>query len=256
MDKASIIGIISGAIIVLLFSLGGSSAKTFINPTSFLIVIGGTLASTFLSFKMADIKSAVKAIPHVFKDDEEDPNTIIKACLHLSKISRKDGMNKLKPFRSASFLIEKAINLMSESPKKDRFESSMRIEIEALKIRHYRIQNVFRKMGTYAPAFGMLGTVIGLIKMLSRLNDPTTIGPAMAVALITTLYGSILSTMLFLPIANKLQERTANEVLNIEILTEAGLAIIDEHHPIMIYDKVTAFISPEKRKPMNVSLVN
>ena len=168
MDKASVIGIISGALIIFLFSFGDNSISTFFNPTSLLIVLGGTLASTFLSFKMSDLKSALKALSHVFKDKEEDPNRIIKACLHLSKISRRDGLNKLKPFRSASFLIEKAINLMSESPTKQRFESSMRIEIEALKIRHYRIQNVYRKMGTYAPAFGMLGTVIGLIKMLSK----------------------------------------------------------------------------------------
>ncbi len=256
MDMASFFGLLSGIIIIALFGLSGSSSAHFFNPLSLLIVIGGTFATTLLSFKSEDLKSALKAGVLVFKKDDEDPNFIIQAAIQLSKISRKQGINKLKPMQSESVLLDKVIRLITESQGRDNFESLMRIEIETLKIRHFRIQNVYRKMGSYAPAFGMLGTVIGLIKMLTQLNDLSSIGPSMAIALITTFYGSLLSTMLFIPVANKLQERTATEVMNREILLEAGMCILEEHHPIIMYDKLSAYIAPAKRQPVNLSLVN
>ncbi len=106
-------------------------------------------------------------------------------------------------------------------------------------------------MGIYAPAFGMLGTLIGLVQMLSRLQDPSNIGPAMAVALLTTFYGSLLSTLFFLPIAGKLRSRTVIEIINLEIKREGVISIIKNNNPVIIYEKLSSFISSRLRIPLD-----
>jgi chemotaxis protein MotA len=105
-------------------------------------------------------------------------------------------------------------------------------------------------MGVYSPAFGMLGTLIGLIQMLSKLHDPATIGPAMAVALLTTFYGSLLSTMFFLPIAGKLRARTMIQVINLEIMFEGAISILEVNNPIIVYEKLSSYIPARLRKPL------
>jgi len=116
--------------------------------------------------------------------------------------------------------------------------------------RHYVVQDVFRKMAAHAPGFGMIGTLIGLIQMLSKLDDPSSIGPAMAVALLTTFYGSLLSSMLFLPIAGKLKARTLTELTNLEIIREGTQGILANDHYANVYERLSAYIPEAKRKPL------
>ena len=126
---------------------------------------------------------------------------------------------------------------------------TLMIEIESMKQRHYIIQDVFKKMAIYAPAFGMTGTLIGLIQMLSQLNDPETVGPSMAVALITTFYGTILSNMIFNPIAGKLKARTLTEVINLQIMFEGSISILENNNPILVYEKLSSYIPKKLRRP-------
>jgi len=130
------------------------------------------------------------------------------------------------------------------------FRKTMAIEVDAMKARHFMVQDVFRKMGLYAPAFGMLGTLIGLIQMLSGLQDPKSIGPAMAVALLTTFYGSLLSTLFFLPVAGKLRARTLLEVINLEIIVEGGISILEDNNPMLVYEKLSSYVAASIRRPM------
>ena len=106
-------------------------------------------------------------------------------------------------------------------------------------------------MGTYGPAFGMLGTLIGLIQMLSKLQNPSTIGPAMAVALLTTFYGSLMSTMFFLPIAGKLKARTHLEIINLEIMFEGAISILEVNNPLILYEKISSYIPARHRKSLS-----
>jgi chemotaxis protein MotA len=118
-------------------------------------------------------------------------------------------------------------------------------------MRHYIVQDVFRKMGTYSPAFGMLGTLIGLVQMLSQLQDPSNIGSSMATALLTTFYGSLISTLFFLPIAGKLKSRTVLEVINLEILMEGSVSIMENNNPVILYERLSSFIPVRLRKPFS-----
>ena len=127
--------------------------------------------------------------------------------------------------------MKKACRLIADSSEEDSIRAVLINEIESLKIRHFMVQDVFRKMGIYSPAFGMLGTLIGLVQMLSKLQDPSSIGPSMAVALLTTFYGSFLSTMLFLPIAGKLKVRTLTQVMELDIIFEGAISILGEQQP-------------------------
>ena len=118
-------------------------------------------------------------------------------------------------------------------------------------MRHFVVQDVFRKMGVYSPAFGMLGTLIGLVQMLSQMQDPSSIGPAMAVALLTTFYGSLLSTVFFLPVAGKLKARTVMQVIDLEIIFEGAISILENNNPILVYERLSSFIPPRVRKPLS-----
>jgi chemotaxis protein MotA len=119
-----------------------------------------------------------------------------------------------------------------------------------MQMRHFIVQDVFKKMAIYAPSFGMLGTLIGLIQMLSLLANPETLGPAMAVALLTTFYGSLLATVIFLPIAGKLRSRTMQEVMNFEIIFQGAVSILQDNNPLSVYEKLSSFVPAKKRKPM------
>ena len=117
------------------------------------------------------------------------------------------------------------------------------------------VQDVFKKMGFYSPAFGMLGTLIGLVQMLSKLQDPSAIGPAMAVALLTTFYGSFLSTMLFLPIAGKLKVRTLIQVMELDIIFEGAISILENNNPMLVHEKLSSLVPKKDRKPMRSAKV-
>jgi chemotaxis protein MotA len=152
--------------------------------------------------------------------------------------------------KTSSPFLRRVCALIADAADEETLRSAMRIEIDSMQMRHFIVQDVFKKMAVYAPSFGMLGTLIGLIQMLSLLADPETLGPAMAVALLTTFYGSLLSTVIFLPIAGKLRSRTMLEVMNFEIIFQGALSILQDNNPLSVYEKLSSFVPAKKRKPM------
>ena len=176
---------------------------------------------------------------------------MVETMIRLCHLSRRVGVVELGEIKTKSRFLKKACDLIADGSAEDDIRSALRTEIESLKNRHYVVQDVFRKMGAYATAFGMLGTLIGLIQMLSKMQNPSSIGPAMAVALLTTFYGSLLSTMFFLPIAGKLKARTVLEVINLEIIFEGAICILDVNNPIIVYEKLSSYIPTSHRKPLS-----
>ena len=250
MDIASLLGIISGISLIVSAIFLGGDIHNFINIPGFMIVIGGTVATTLLTFQFKDVAAAFKAAYFVFSKDKEDPNMAVETMIRLCQISRRQGLLELSKVKTSSSFLKKACGLMADGSPDEVIRAALTTEIESLKLRHFIVQDVFRKMGTYAPAFGMMGTLIGLVQMLSKLQDPSNIGPAMATALLTTFYGSLLSTLFFLPIAGKLKARTVMEVINLEIMLEGAVSILDNNNPVIVYEKLSSFISSRLRKPM------
>jgi chemotaxis protein MotA len=250
MDIASLAGVISGVVLIVWAILIGGNIRNFFDIPSIMVVLGGTIAATFLTFQLKDVFSAFRAAFFVFSEKKRDPNDMVATMISLCYVTRREGIFKLSDVKTKSPFLKKVCYLIADGAEEELFRKTMAIEMEAMKTRHFMVQDVFRKMGTYAPAFGMLGTLIGLVQMLSLLQDPKSIGPAMAVALLTTFYGSVLSTLFFLPVAGKLKSRTLVELINLEIIVEGGISILEDNNPMLVYEKLSSFIPTRLRRPM------
>jgi chemotaxis protein MotA len=252
MDFASLLGIFSGIFLIVSAILLGGNADVFLNVPGLMIVAGGTIAATLLTVQFKDVLNAFQAAWIVFTRDKTNPQEMIDTMLELSRVSHRHGLLKLGDVESDSHVLERACNLLAEAASEQVIRNTLQNEIDSLIARHHSVQDVFRKMATYAPAFGMLGTLIGLIQMLSQLNNPETIGPAMAVALLTTFYGSLLATMVFLPIAGKLHARTLSEVTNLEIIREGCISILTNDHYMHVYEQLASYLPEAQRKPIKI----
>ena len=255
MDIASFMGVISGVGLIICAILIGGSVHNFFNLPGFMVVFGGTIAATLLTFQLKDVITAFRAAFLVFSKKKRDPNDMVATMISLCYITRREGIFKLGSVKTKSPFLKKVCNLIADGAEEELFRKTMAIEVDAMKSRHLMVQDVFKKMGIYAPAFGMLGTLIGLIQMLSSLQDPGSIGPAMAVALLTTFYGSLLSTLFFLPVAGKLRSRTLLEVINLEIIVEGGISMLEDNNPLLVYEKLSSYIATRFRRPMQRNVV-
>ncbi len=251
MDFASFVGIISGIALIISAIILGGDVHNFIDLPGIMIVFGGTVATTLLTFQFADVVSAFNAAYFVFTQDKTNPNDMVATMIKLCHISRRQGIMELSKVKTKTRFLKKACGLIADGSEEEVIQAALRTEIDSMKMRHFIVQDVFRKMGAYAPAFGMLGTLIGLVQMLSKLQDPSSIGPAMATALLTTFYGSLLSTMVFLPIAGKLKARTMIQVINLEIMFQGAISILENNNPILVYERLSSFIPARSRRPLN-----
>lgn len=228
----------------------GSGFDIFFNGPGLMIVLGGTIAATLITFQMKDVFSAFKAALFVFLEEKKDPNDMVFTMIDLSTLTRRQGIISLSRLDIQSNFLKKVCNLISDGTKEELMRDTLNIEIESMKQRHYIVQDIFKKMALYAPAFGMLGTLIGLIQMLTQLSDPETVGPSMAVALLTTFYGMLLSTLILNPVAGKLRARTMLEVINLEIIFEGAISILQNNNPLLVYEKLSSFIPTSLRRPL------
>ena len=247
MDFASIAGILSGLSLIIAAIFLRGDLSNFLNIPGIMIVLGGTIASTLLTFPLRNVVKAFKAGFFVLYEANIDPNDMVKSIIKLSNISRRQGLFALGKIKTNNLILKKGCHLIADGAEEDIIRNALRTEIESLKHRHLNIQDVFIKMATFAPAFGMIGTLIGLVQMLNMLSDPSSIGPAMAIALLTTFYGTILSTLFFLPISGKLKARTMIEVINMEIIFEGAIAILKNNNPLMVFERLSSFIPPQDR---------
>lgn len=247
MDIATLIGILGGFGLIIATLVMSGNAAGFIDPPSIVVVFGGTFASVFIMFPMATVIGAFKVGMKAFFAKSRDPKAIIDQIVALAEIARKESLVALEKATVDDAFLKKGIILVADGSDDVLVRSVMEIEIDFMKKRHYQGQGVFKGMGTMAPAFGMIGTLIGLVNMLSNLSNPDSIGPAMAVALLTTFYGSVLANVLFLPIAKKLEERSLEEALYMEIMVEGVISIQKGEHPSIVKEKLQAFLSPAMR---------
>jgi chemotaxis protein MotA len=248
MDLATIIGLISGTILILISILIGGSALVFVNTPGLLIVVGGTLAATFIKFTMTDVIGSIKVAMKAFLVKKEDPENIIDEMVEYTRIAKKEGLIALEKENPSDPFAIKALRYLSDGYDESMIADMLNKDIRLMRQRHATGQKVFRGMGDSAPAFGMVGTLIGLVQMLSSMDDPASIGPAMAVALLTTLYGAVIANLIALPIADKLALRSEQEQLNKRIIAEAAIAINRGVAPMVLEESLKIFLSPKARR--------
>lgn len=251
MDLSTIIGLVVGLFILYnALSSGGSSIMTYWDWPSFQITVGGTIFATMINYPLDKILSAGKIAKNIFVSKTAKPAEVIATLVSFAEKARREGLlaleddaNKLEdPF------LQKGISLVVDGTDPELVRSILETELAFLEDRHAAGASLFEVMGTLAPAWGMLGTIIGLIAMLKNLKDSAAIGSGMALALITTLYGSFLANFFFLPIAGKLKLRSAEEVLIKEVMVEGILSIQAGDNPRIVEEKLKAFLAPKLRQ--------
>jgi len=248
MDIATFFGIIVGLGLVIGAIFLGGAVDVFVNLPGMMIVFGGTLAATCINFPVEDVIKAFGAVFQIFKSRKVKPADVVSTMVRVAEISRREGLVALEKIQTDNVVLKKACQLIADNADHDLITQTLMIEISAMRKRHAIIQDVFKKMAAYAPGFGMIGTLIGLVQMLSKLDDPKTIGPAMAVAILTTFYGAFLSTFCFLPIAGKLKSRTDQEILHLQIIFEGAKSILENNNPRFVSDMLASFLPPGERK--------
>jgi chemotaxis protein MotA len=242
--------VIVAFVLVLLAILLGGSLGAYIDVPSMLIVIGGGTAATATAFPLATfLKLPTVTLKAVF-NKSSDPAKVIKQLVELAEVARRDGILALEGMIDQidePFLI-RGIQMAVDGSDPEVIQSVMETELENVMDRHDSAKGLLDALGRYAPAFGMIGTLIGLVAMLSNMDDPSKIGAGMAAALLTTLYGAMMANMVFLPMADKLAVRSAEEVLAKTIIIQGVMAIQSGDNPRNAEAKLMTFLPPSQRK--------
>lgn len=232
---------------------GGGIFTSFLSASSLAIVVGGTIAALFVQYPLSAILRLPRIAKHAFVGKTWSPNELINLMVGFAQKARREGLLALEEEAAQvdDDFLKKGIQLVVDGTDPELVRNILEVELNFLEERHKIGQGMFYMMGATAPGFGMIGTLIGLIIMLGELDKPETVGPAMAVALITTLYGSVLSNLVFNPIAGKLAGRSADEVLVKEVIIEGILSIQAGENPRIVEEKLKAFLSPASRNVLN-----
>lgn len=252
MDIASLIGIIFGFTMLafgIISNAGIGGVGSYIDPASAFITFGGALGSTLTQFSMQDFIAGLKSFTLIFKVPSLDTTDMIRKIIDLSNIARKEGLLSLE--EAASDLDEpflrKGILLIVDGTDPDLVRGIMETELISVEGRHKNLIGFWDALGAMGPAWGMIGTLVGLVNMLNNMADASRIGPSMAVALITTLYGSLLANWICIPVAGKLKADNSSEMMLKEIMIEGLLSIQAGENPRVIEEKLKSFLAPKDR---------
>ncbi|MFP4697254.1 MAG: motility protein A [Eubacteriales bacterium] len=255
MDIASLVGLIAGIFFIISSILLKGELDAFMDLPSVMITIGGTFSATLISYPIKKFLNSFKAIGHIFKSTELNESEVIKKIIDLSNIARKEGLLALEEAAEEinDDFLKKGILLIVDGTDPELVRNILETEMAFIENRHKDVRGFWEDIGSFSPAWGMIGTLIGLINMLKTLDDPSSIGPNMSVALLTTLYGSLLANFFAIPAANKLKVRSLEEVLLKEVMIEGLLSIQAGENPRVIEEKLKAFLAPTLRERLNDS---
>lgn len=256
MDIASLIGIIF-AFLMLMFGIisnaGIGGVGNYLDPPSALITFGGALGSTLTQFSMQDFIAGLKSFTLIFKTPTLETSEMIRKIIDLSNVARKEGLLSLE--EAAADLdepfLKKGILLIVDGTDPDLVRGIMETELISIEGRHKNLIGFWDALGSMGPAWGMIGTLVGLVDMLNNMADASAIGPSMAVALITTLYGSLLANWICIPVSGKLKADNSSEMMLKEIMIEGLLSIQAGENPRVIEEKLKSFLAPKDRVDNN-----
>ncbi|RMF75427.1 MAG: flagellar motor protein PomA [Acidobacteria bacterium] len=247
MDISTVIGLVLGTVLVTTAILIGESPMIFVNVPSILIVVGGTLAVTFIKNPLSRVFGTIKVVKNAFFSRPPQDDALIAKIVELARTARRESLLSIEKAEVDNDFLKRAIRLAVDGHEPDSIRRILSTEIAALAQRHKIGQDLMEGIATSAPAFGMIGTLIGLVNMLASMDDPASIGPAMAVAILTTLYGALIANLVASPIAEKLKYRSREEVNSRTVILEGIISIVEGDHPASVEQKLMAFLDPKKR---------
>jgi chemotaxis protein MotA len=249
LDLASLSGILIGLIAIGAPILMGADPIGFLDVKSIAVVLGGGLASTITSYKLSEIQSLFSVTKKAFLGEQANPVKTIKLLTDMAQKARREGLLSLEDEMEnvSDQFIKDAVQQVVDGVDPELFLETMDLELTNMKMRHDKGSGIFKTMASLFPAWGMLGTLIGLVQLLGSLDNPDEIGPAMAVALITTFYGSVLANYICNPIANKLILKSKEEIHEKNMVIEGVLSIQSGENPRILENKLKTFLSPVQK---------
>ncbi|WP_026958487.1 MULTISPECIES: flagellar motor protein PomA [Aliagarivorans] len=247
MDLATLIGLLGAFAFVVMAMVMGGGIGIFIDIPSVLIVFGGSLFVVLMKYNIGQFIGAVKIAVKAFMFKADKPEDLIQRSVEMADSARKGGFLALEEAEITNSFMQKGIDMLVDGHDADVVRSTLEKDILLTSERHEFGAGIFKALGDVAPAMGMIGTLIGLVAMLSNMDDPKSIGPAMAVALLTTLYGAMLANMVAIPIADKLLLRAGEEKLNRTLILDAVLGIQDGQNPRIIEAMLKNYLHEGKR---------
>lgn len=250
MDLSTLIGIVAAFGLMLMAILQGGPLSIFINVPSILIVVGGTFGNTLVHYPFGDVFDALNVAKKTFLYKELSINALISQLMEFANKARKEGILALQGAMEnvEDDFLKKAMQMAVDGQEPETLRAMLNTEIEYIQMRHGKGADIFISIAAYAPAMGMVGTLIGLVQMLQTMDDPASIGPAMAVALLTTFYGAVIANVFCSPMAGKLKNRSASEVLVKTLIIEGMQSILSGENPRIMEQKLHAFIAPKLRE--------
>jgi len=250
MDISSVVGLILAfGLIIGSMMMGSAPMSAFIDVPSALVVVGGAMAATMMCFPLGNVLATPSIMLKVLLNKPADVKGVIEQLVSLAETARREGFLALESRMEevTNVFVRLGIQMAVDGTRPEIIEDIMRTEVDAIATRHQAGKGIMDQMGRFAPAFGMIGTLMGLIMMLSDMSDPSGIGAGMAVALITTLYGAIVSNAIFMPFGEKLSFINKAELNAMEIIIRGVMAIQSGENPRVIEQKLLTFLPPKQR---------
>ncbi len=245
MEISTIIGLITAVVLIIMAM--GSNIGSFIDPGSIMIVIGGTIGTIFMRYPLKNVFGLTPVVMKTITTKLESPDEMIKSILSLSVEAKKNGILGLEKVKIENPFLKKGVQLAIDGVEPELIEAVLKIDVKATDSRHQLGIGMLNSGGDAAPAFGMIGTLIGLVLMLGNMDDPKSIGPAMSIALLTTLYGSIMANVFFFPLADKLTFFHERETELKQLIISGILSIANGDHPAVVQEKLASFLQPALR---------
>jgi len=256
MDIATIVGILLGFFVIISAIVAGGGAETFVHIPSLAITVGGMLCATLIHFSLPQFLGIFSIIKKTVVTRIPPASTLIQQMVNYSALNRRDGALALEqelPNITDSFFV-KGLQMLIDGQNGESIRDLMSMEIQYLRERHATGKKILEFMGAAAPAFGMIGTLIGLVQMLRNLSSPDAIGGGMATALLTTFYGAFTANLIFIPLAGKLGIYSKAETTSMEMIVEGVCAVADGDNPTAVREKLQAFISKGRRQEVKATI--
>jgi chemotaxis protein MotA len=248
MDLATLIGLIGTVAAILTAILMGGSIDIFVNAPGLMIVVAGTLTVVLMKYPLTVAAHAMKAAGKAFLNKAQTPKDLIAKCVELANIARKEGVLGLEQVEIENEFLKRGVMLIVDGNDEQFVRKMLSNDINLTIERHEEGQGIFKSIGDVAPAMGMIGTLIGLVQMMANMSDPKALGPAMAVALLTTLYGAVIANVFALPIADKLALRSKHERTTKFLILEGISSIQAGINPRVVEDLLKTYLPGNQRE--------
>ncbi|MEO5364386.1 MAG: MotA/TolQ/ExbB proton channel family protein [Magnetococcus sp. DMHC-8] len=246
MDLATVIGLVMGFGLMVGAILLGGTLRMFFDLPGLMIVLGGVLATLFIKYRLIEVFSTVGVVTKAFVNKRPDVDRVIAQLIEMANMARKEGILALEKIKSEDLFMQSAINHCVDGADPEFLSFVLNKNLDYLIGRHQRSISILDTIATMAPAFGLIGTLIGLVQMLANMSDPNTIGPAMATALMATFYGAILAHLVAVPLSGKLTLYSEDERLVRQVIIDGMVGIQKGVNPRMLQEALRAALPPRR----------